>query len=246
MSKRRKVDFASPDKLQSCLKDDTVIDWSKCFICQEDAKEKLQCSFNATKIDEDKINSNYTDLTERMLAFQKEGFMPISVNFGALHEGYDTLELSLFNNKASYHKNCRSMFNSRQMERMKAKSVSVDTQPTQDRTPVQSRVEGSRHLTPEVQEEAVCYFCNKPKDEKSSLHLVHSFRLDQRVRRCAKLLDDTYLYAKLQQGDMIAQDAQYHRKCILELYRNASKRKLEGCYTDDQRQLQGIAFSEII
>jgi len=92
-----------------------------------------------------KIKSNYTGLTERMLAFQKEGFMPISVNFGALTEGYDTLELSLFNNKASYHNNCRSMFNSRQMVRMKAKSVAVDTEPTQDRTAVQTRVEGS-HL----------------------------------------------------------------------------------------------------
>ena len=87
MSKRRKVDFASPDKLQTCLKDDTVIDWSKCFICQEDTKYKLQCSFNANKTDLDKIEFIYKDFDERILGFQSEGIMPISVNFDALTEG---------------------------------------------------------------------------------------------------------------------------------------------------------------
>jgi len=215
-------------------------------MCQEDTNEKLQCSFKANKPDQDKIKATYTNLAERMLAFQKEGIMPISVDFDALRKGSDSLEMSLFNNKASFHKNCKALFNITKLERIRSKSVEVDTEPIQDRTPVQTRVGGSRHLTPEVQEEVVCYFCNKPKDNKNSLHLVHSFRVDQRVRRCAKLLDDTILYAKLQQGDMIAQDAQYHRKCILELYRNASTKKLEGYYTDEQRQLHGIAFQRSV
>ena len=72
MSKRRKVEFASPDKSQICVKDVTIIDWSKCFMCQEDTNEKLQCSFKANKPDQDKIKATYTNLAERMLAFQKE------------------------------------------------------------------------------------------------------------------------------------------------------------------------------
>ena len=45
---------------------------------------------------------------------------------------------------------------------------------------------------------------------------------------------------------MIAQDAQYHRNCLTSLYKKASTAKLEGHYTDKERQLHGIAFSEII
>lgn len=74
---------------------------------------------------------------------------------------------------------------------------------------------------------------------------IYSFYLDQRVRQCAKVLDDTILNAKLQQGLVITQDALYHRKCRLDLYRKAND-KQQGYYTDVQRQLHGIAFYEII
>ena len=43
--------------------------------------------------------------------------------------------------------------------------------------------------------------------KKNILHLVQSFRLDQRMRRCAHILNDSLLHAKLQGGDLIAQDA---------------------------------------
>ena len=65
------------------------------------------------------------------------------------------------------------------------------------------------------------------------------------MRQCAKVLDDTILNAKLQQGLVITQDALYHRKCRLDLYRKAND-KQQGYYTDVQRQLHGIAFYEII
>ena len=78
------------------------------------------------------------------------------------------------------------------------------------------------------------------------LHHVHTFRLDQRVRRCAHLLNNCNLHAKLQQGDMIAQDAMYHDNCLKELYRTPNSKQLEGHYTDSERQLHGIALSVII
>ena len=45
---------------------------------------------------------------------------------------------------------------------------------------------------------------------------------------------------------MIAQDAHYHRNCLTSLYKKTSTAKLEGHYTDKERQLHGIVFSEII
>ena len=92
-----------------------------------------------------------------------------------------------------------------------------------------------------------CFFCNEPSStEKGSLHLVQSYRLDQRVRRCANLLEDSILYAKLQNGDMIAQDAMYHRDCLSNLYRKESNKQLGGHYSEQQRKLSGIAFGEIV
>ena len=90
------------------------------------------------------------------------------------------------------------------------------------------------------------YFCDMPEDKKNPLHLVQSFHLDQRVQRYAKILDDTILYAKLQQRDMIALDALYRRKYLLDPYRTANAKQPEGYYTYVERQPHGIAFSEII
>ena len=43
---------------------------------------------------------------------------------------------------------------------------------------------------------------------------------------------------------MIAQDAMYHDDCLIELYRAANTKQLDGHYTDSERQLHGVALSE--
>ena len=45
---------------------------------------------------------------------------------------------------------------------------------------------------------------------------------------------------------MIAQDAMYHRNCLTDLYKKANAIQLDGNYSDSERQLHGIAFSEVI
>ena len=52
----------------------------------------------------------------------------------------------------------------------------------------------SRSNTKENQKE-LCFFCEQPSNETYSLHRVHTFRLDQRVRRCAHLLNNCNLHA---------------------------------------------------
>ena len=53
-------------------------------------------------------------------------------------------------------------------------------------------------------------------------------------------------HVKLQQDDMIAQDAMYHDKCVVEMYCTAKTKQLERHCTDSERQLHGRASSEII
>ena len=92
-----------------------------------------------------------------------------------------------------------------------------------------------------------CFFCGGTADsERGQLHLAQSFRLDQRVRRCANLLEDSLLHAKLQNGDMIAQSAKYHNNCLCRLYKSAANKQLEGNFSAHERKLRGVAFGEVV
>ena len=70
--------------------------------------------------------------------------------------------------------------------------------------------------------------------------------LDQRVRKCANVLEDSYLHAKQQNGDLIAQDVMYHKVFLSNLYQSASYKQLEGNFSDYERKFQGIAFGEVV
>ena len=50
---------------------------------------------------------------------------------------------------------------------------------------------------------------------------VSTYDTDVKVRRCATVLEDTALLAKLASGDMIALEAKYHLKCLSTLYNRA-------------------------
>ena len=65
--------------------------------------------------------------------------------------------------------------------------------------------------------------CNGPSSTSESLHKASTFRLDASVRKCALNLQDDRLLAKLwSAGDLVAQDAQFHARCLASLYNRAS------------------------
>ena len=61
-----------------------------------------------------------------------------------------------------------------------------------------------------------------------------------------KFVRNFFLHAKLQNGDMIAHDALYHKACLSNLYRTASNKQLGGYFSDGHRRLSGIAFGEVV
>ena len=103
------------------------------------------------------------------------------------------------------------------------------------------------YVVPSVAESLTCFFCGDSADSrKGPLHLAQSFQLDQRVRRCSNMLEDSYLHAKLQYGDMIVQDAKYYRNCQSKLCRSAANKQLEGNFSNHERKLRGVAFEEVL
>ncbi|CAC5399642.1 unnamed protein product [Mytilus coruscus] len=92
----------------------------------------------------------------------------------------------------------------------------------------------------------VCFFCNTIEEDER-LREATTYAIDNRVRECAQKLQDTALLAKLSAGDLVAQEAKYHAKCLLDLYRKASR-----VANDDEseggtqtRIRHGIALAEL-
>ena len=233
-NKRRKIEFVSPDKtLTSCKP--RPIDWGSCFICQRATGEKLQSSMKSTSAEPREL---YHQLAERLIQYRNADMMPLEVEFSSLEDGGNLGE-SLYKHGAVHHKSCKLLFSSSKLDTSQTLTPKILT----EKTTTRSSKEGTS--SPKMDEQ-LCFFCNMPSDEKNSLHLVLSFRLDQRVRRCASILKDNLLQAKLENGDMIAQDAMYHKTCILDLYRKANTTQLQGNYTDSERRLHRIALSDLV
>jgi len=71
--------------------------------------------------------------------------------------------------------------------------------------------------------------------------------LNKRVKDCANDLQDERLLAKLSAGDMIAQDAKYHSRCLVSLYNLAASVKNESDMSGKADEInQGVALAELV
>ena len=212
--KRRKIDIVTQNTSRASSAE---IDWDKCFICQKNVKEKLQNPFNSAIRTADP-KATYETLTNNIKLFQKIGQLPVShIPIDKLEKG-GQLNDELYEHKAKYHKSCKLKFSSSKLPKPPEDEPDIlpDTPviPTTSE-PTFRQVRNSKRLLDTPTEEPLkkqekCFFCDLPADSKSALHLVQSFRLDTRVRRCARLLNDFPLLAKLNSGNLITQDAMYH------------------------------------
>ena len=63
------------------------------------------------------------------------------------------------------------------------------------------------------------------------MHSAETYNIDAEVRQCALELEDERLTARLAGGDMIAIEAKYHLRCLVDLYNRHRKvfiKKYEG------------------
>ena len=86
----------------------------------------------------------------------------------------------------------------------------------------------------------LAFFCEEPT---SSLHEVLTCQLDARVRQCVQQLQDRPLPAKLNAGDLIAQEAKYHARCLASLYNKARDTPRQESTHDVNH---GIAFAGLV
>ena len=90
----------------------------------------------------------------------------------------------------------------------------------------------------------LCFFCDK-NEEHGVLHKVVSTEVDEDVETCAKQLRDTRLLAKLSAGDMHAQDAFYHKKCMTALHNRVHATEKTNSEDSARTSPETIALAEL-
>jgi len=92
-----------------------------------------------------------------------------------------------------------------------------------------------------------CFFCGQPSSSVKPLRLAATFGLNEKVHKCALKLQDNELLAKLSEGDLIAQDAQYHVQCLVSLYNRVRAKEAKPSSDSDVYTMnEGIAFAELV
>ena len=146
-------------------------------------------------------------------------------------------------NKAKWHKYCLSKFSAARLQRAEKRTVAASDSDLDSTT---TRKYTRQSHQQDVTLKNVCSFC----EEASATELLHeasTFRLDSRVRQCASDLQDQGLLAKLNAGDLMAQEAKYHAPCLAALYSKAAALRDHTDQEDETTKVShGIALAELL
>lgn len=215
------------------------LDWSRCVLCQDTSSEPLQCPFDTKRSDVDQ-GIGYQTLACNIVKFHEFGCLPMQLDLAQLDEGYG-IEETLIQNRAKWHKSCRNKFSNLKLNRAEKKRKSAgDVQAdTSNRSKITRRSCGVSTITTRE----ICFFCGEASGD---LHEAATFNMDQKVRKCARELQDTVLLAKLSAGDLISQEAVYHTRCLVSLYNRARGLKTDSNQDKVTERLQGIALAELV
>ena len=135
-----------------------------------------------------------------------------------LHNDHDLAE-AFIENYAVFHKFYVSVYNKQKLnqKRKHAKSFYLCDAPenSSESDPTEVQVNRSnvdlRNFLPN------CFFCGE-RDYEEKLHRCEKFDVNKMLRKISHELGDTTIMEKLGEGDMIATEAMYHAKCLVNYY----------------------------
>ena len=214
----------------------TDIDWTLCVLCQQKSKEPLQNPSRNTRSD---TGAGYASLAHTLDKCNEYGFFPFTTTINQLDQG-SGFEVSLQQNQGSWHKSCLLKINKTKLERIEKKRKSDEYQKNEA-----ERSKKFTRLSATFPASSLCFLCDTVS-EKDELRNVSTFQVDEKVRKCAHILQDQKLLAKISSGDLIALEAKYHPACLVLLYRKAENASCEDKREDETSQSHGIAFAQIV
>lgn len=173
------------------------LNWNLCIICQkettEPVKRPLESHNQSGKADA------YISFLTNVQHFRDLDTLPASICFGN-----EVTAADFEAHSACWHKSCQKKFSNSKLERARKRCISLVTE--SERRP------GKRQR----RDISNCLFCDKGQEE-GDLHLVSTFDADTNIRSMIMELQDTQLLSRIEGGDLIARDAKYHLKCLVNL-----------------------------
>ena len=143
--------------------------------------------------------------------------MPIAIDICRINDG-GGIESTLVQNKARYHDSCRLKFNNTKLQRAQKRQGQA-TVPYSSETVVATQfTRSSGKSTVSASSSHInCFLCEGRSTRIESRESM-TMKLNERLKKCAAVLQDENLIAKLSAGDVVAQEFEYQPTCLTALY----------------------------
>lgn len=216
-------------------------DWIKCDICQQNSLESLQCPADSKRSDIS-TGLGYSTFAANVIRFHALQQLPTHIDLNRLDDG-NGIAATLLQHTAKWHISCHMKFNSTKLQRAEKRQASLD-----DNEPGPSTSKKFTRRSGKFEERGpeTWFLCDDESSLSDPLREASTFHLDNRVRKCAIDLQDGRLLAKLSGGDLVAQEAKYHPRCLVSLYNRAEALQERSKQPDDDKKSHGIALAELL
>ena len=193
--------------------DDNNLIWSECAFCQENKDEKLSVPQNNPRDKTGRVA--YKTISDILIYLRDTSSCDDMPSYMTENSTSGSICQLIQTNSAVWHKSCRLSYVGRYNKMVcRTKDVTESGEPPSKKRKLTRAVLNTEYSM----EEDRCYFCSEPSSETEKLHSVLTKTMTNRVTAYAKKLNDSALLAKLSVGDLVAQEAKYHKKCITKLY----------------------------
>ncbi|KAK3924496.1 3-dehydroquinate synthase, partial [Frankliniella fusca] len=232
------------------------IDWSRCCLCQRAVQSLGALKCPAANLSKDTRLAGYKQMAEMLAAFNNIGRLPASVPFAALAEGGKTVQETLINRSAKWHKGCELKVNRKELSRVQERQKKLEALTTPPpRSPVK------RHLTRSgapalsvMPLEEKCFVCGEKGTWSRGLCKVSTAEVEQKIAEVAEKTSNLDLKAQLAalfaDGPLRAQESRYHVGCLSNLYRTVKHDETatptETREKQSLRACEAIAFADVV
>jgi hypothetical protein len=207
------------------------VNWNLCIICQEEKHEALRCPLDASGSSAAQKSLAYQSFLNNVSKFRDICMLPAEIKV------VNNVE-QLVDNRALWHKSCHAKFNNNKLERAQKKAEKMGTVIDDAANTMEPRCKHKKCSNEK------CIFCEGEGD----LHSYSTFDSEKNLRKMAQDLGDTRLLAKISGGDLVAIEAKYHLRCLVDLRNEhrSLKRTAPDQDTEDEKVNESIAFVELV
>lgn len=230
------------------------VNWSLCVLCQKpEPKTPLVCPAECKLRNTGK---GYITLENDLQGFADVDSLPKAICLLSLNDGTGIAN-TLATNHARWHKSCRDDLNSTKLERAKKRKFAAtmvanensarETDANVDfTTPRLTRSFSFKYDT----FSHTCLFCESGS-VGDPMSQVCTFGVCAKIRKCAETLQDSEMLGKLSEGDLIAREAKYHARCLVNFYSRAARFRNANDIDDAEPTgspsvASGIAFAGLV